>query len=328
MNGQRLTCVSVALLFFFLSAGTVQAKPKFRPFAGVWQVVTEKNDLGFLVIDRREKQGKLEIALETIKLRVRPANRQKTAIIIYGLNKRWRVHGRLLLDKITFKVLVGQLKLRSTEGETFVLDVAAAAIASTEYQRKAKAILKIEPARKRIAQAGKGFLLDAVVINKGPGGIPRDKVTLYISVPDSLTDLEIISSNRMANASCNDYHDQKGRYRVAWCSALSLGPGVPIKASFTARVFPNEQVFAKGGYFTAHVFISTKKQDGVIEVSAVGQEVTIRVNGNAAAPSEEPSPAQKRCYLECIGLGNKPGESFHEACSRCKRKCKFKDSSC
>jgi len=260
--------------------------------------------------------------------KIDPANRTGTAIEVFAIDgHRVRIRGKLVIGRDTFQTFHGKLHITAA-GDNVSVDVTGVPMSSSEYVRRAKAVLEIEPADKRIAKAGQAFLLDAAIINKGPAGVPADKVTLYISVPDTLSDLKIVSSRRMVKGSCNSFHDRVGQYRVAWCHVQSLGPGVPNRAQFRAQVVPDAALFATGGKFTAQVFISRDWQDNVIDVTAVRQQMIISVKGASSSSGDEPTGEQKQCYYACVSRGSLPGESFHEECSRCKRECGWKDTSC
>jgi hypothetical protein len=266
-------CLLIVLLF---GADTAWAESRFRPFAGVWELAAGGVTIGHMVVDHQQSRAVLELNIGTYTARMKPANKAGTAMLISVHKSDLGIRGKLYIDKKTFKVLYGTFSFRSDRGDYPPLD----------YARRAKAVLEVEPAGKRIAKAGQGFLMHARVINKGPAGVPRDQVTLYIQVPDGFSNLEVISSNRMSEGSCDDYYEP-GKFRGAWCTAQSLGPGVPVKAQLTVRMVPDAAHFAKGGKFTAHVFISSSNRDGVIEVTAVRQQTTIRVEGT----DQDPPPA-------------------------------------
>ena len=266
-----------------LNVDMAWGKAKFRPFAGLWLLANADRQIGRLIVDKQQRSAVLELGvggnLRSFDAKIDPANKTGTAIEVFAIDgHRVRIRGKLVIARDTFQTFHGKLHITAA-GDNVSLDVTGVPMSSAEYVRLAKAVLEIEPAGKRIAKAGQAFILSASIVNKGPAGMPADKVTLYISVPDTLSDLEIISSNRMVEGSCDGLHDRGGKSRVAWCHVQSLGPGVPTKAQFAARVVPDAQVFARGGTFTAQVFISRDWQDNVIDVSAVRQQITIRVKG-------------------------------------------------
>jgi hypothetical protein len=62
------------LVMFFLGVGSVWAAPKFRPFAGKWQLANASREIGYLTVDRRQGSAVLELNGESFDARLEPVN--------------------------------------------------------------------------------------------------------------------------------------------------------------------------------------------------------------------------------------------------------------
>lgn len=143
-----------------------------------------------------------------------------------------------------------------------------------------------------------GFNIKAEILNRGPSGLPHGKVLVFVQVPDSLSSMEVISSNRMDE--CGSFLNGISKVRQAYCSIKSLGPGVPNKASYTIRVLPGESSFYSGGKFTAIVYIFALTQDGLIRVDGIQRQITVTVKGKKISqPSCDLCPTNCSCFRRC-----------------------------
>lgn len=309
---------------------SAQAKTKFKPFVGNWELETKYGILGYLSIDRKQKKGIFDTRTsQPLKLRIKTANKLGTVIKISGSDSNTQIKGKLLIDRNTYKVIAGYLKTNHSDKVTVTgIAIPADTLAAYNAPRKVKAVLKLKPGSKRIAKVGKGFLIHGQISNRGPAGLPTDKIIVFIAVPDTLSSVDVVTSNRMSQ--CGSYPFPSRGEQVFWCLAKSLGPGKPKKASLKLRIVPSPVHFSNGGKFIVRIYTHVNPQDNVISVSAIDRKMTVAVKGEGSAPSPQPTNQPNQCYIQCFlyGHGCYEGEHDRDCCSRCKRQCGFSQTTC
>lgn len=251
-----------------------KSRSKFRPFAGQWQMLSQAGqgptqEAGLLTIGHEQNSASIEFlgdlaaifGEKSIRAKVFVANKAGTVINIYTEpSSRYRLSGKFKIDTETYLVIYGTLKFYDLEKQRNVIltaNVAAHAVRKDRQKaRESRLFLDVERVGARGAKAGKTFFLRGIIEAKGPTPIPNQRVFVFMQALDNLSVMEVSSNNRMVR--CGELHNKVQKIRTAWCLLRSLGPGTTDRASFTVRMVPSEEHFARGGKFKVSMAIGAE----------------------------------------------------------------------